>query len=179
MPRNTFILTKIFNFIVRKLMVLSPACLECILTSIHLFISIFSVRTTSQVESEGPPTCQVHRVWLAVCRAESPPIRLLPHSGPLTSTPKSFSHQSAHLLQRPFQRECLHLSFTCLCSQTHTNLADRKLNVSTVQSRKKTITADLSCIISPFGQRAELLHSVSFIIYFYLRGLSIGRFFFF
>lgn len=137
MPRNTFILTKIFNFIVRKLMVLSPACLECILTSIHLFISIFSVRTTSQVESEGPPTCQVHRVWPAVCQAESPPIPLLPHSGPLTSTPKSFSHQSAHLLQRPFQHERLRLLFTCLCSQTHTNLADRKLNVSIVQSRKK------------------------------------------
>ena len=64
--------------------------------------NLFSPRTTSQVESEAPPTPargQMCRVWPVVCQAERPPHPFLPQ-GPHFD-PKSFSHQSAQLLRSP------------------------------------------------------------------------------
>lgn len=64
-----------FNFTVERLTVLSSACWEWTLTTICLLLNLFSPRTTSQVDSEGPRRGQVCRVCSA---GQSPPNPFLP-----------------------------------------------------------------------------------------------------
>lgn len=92
-----------FSFTAERLTVLRSASWGWTLTTICLLLNLFSPRTTFQVESEPhPPTRgQMCRVWPVVCQVERSPNPFLPQ-GPHFH-PKSFSHQSAQLLQSPLQ----------------------------------------------------------------------------